>query len=318
MTNRECFKKALKREPFLGRVPHFELAFYLTMETLGKVHPSHRSYSQWNQMSKAEQQLHMEDLSDLYIETARRFHHSAILVSQDPGGVENIRRLLEMIHEKTNGEYSLMLHGDVTPAIPNGSNMMEFAVMMHEQPGLIKQHTEERIVFAVRKAEALAKYGLLDGFALCADYCFNANPFYSAEAFADLVAPYLARIIRHYHDCGYYAIKHTDGNIMPILDQLVQCNPDALHSLDPQGGVDMGEVKCLYGDRVTLIGNVNCGLLQTGTDEECDADVRRSLKQGMEGGTGYIFSTSNCVYTGMPLERYQRMHDIWYSEGIWK
>ena len=67
---------------------------------------------------------------------------------------------------------------------------------------------------------------------------------------------------------GFYAIKHTDGNIMPILDQLVQAGPHALHSLDPQGGVDIAEVKRLYGDRVCLIGNVNCGLLDTGTDEE--------------------------------------------------
>ena len=67
---------------------------------------------------------------------------------------------------------------------------------------------------------------------------------------------------------GFYAIKHTDGNIMPILDQLVEANPHALHSLDPQGGVDIAEVKRLYGERVCLIGNVNCGKLDTGTDEE--------------------------------------------------
>ena len=33
---------------------------------------------------------------------------------------------------------------------------------------------------------------------------------------------------------GFYVIKHTDGNIMPILDQLVERKPHALHSLDPQ------------------------------------------------------------------------------------
>ncbi len=42
---------------------------------------------------------------------------------------------------------------------------------------------------------------------------------------------------------GYYTIKHTDGNIMPILDQMVECGPDALHSLDPQGGAVLSEVK---------------------------------------------------------------------------
>jgi predicted dehydrogenase len=36
MTHRERFIKALKREPFKGRVPHFELVFFLTMESFGK------------------------------------------------------------------------------------------------------------------------------------------------------------------------------------------------------------------------------------------------------------------------------------------
>jgi len=32
-------------------------------------------------------------------------------------------------------------------------------------------------------------------------------------------------------------------------------------------------------------------------------------------GGGYVFSTSNCVYTGMPLQRYELMLDIWRKEG---
>jgi uroporphyrinogen decarboxylase len=116
---------------------------------------------------------------------------------------------------------------------------------------------------------------------------------------------------------GLYSIKHTDGNVIPILDQIVQCGPDAVHSLDPQGGVDLGSVKRMYGDKVCLVGNVNCGLLQTGTDEEVIADVRRSLREGMDG-FGYIFSTSNCAFTGLSLERYEMMNRIWFEEGVYQ
>ena len=51
LTGKERFIKTLKREKIGGRVPTFELVFFLTMEALGKVHPSQRSYGQWNQMS---------------------------------------------------------------------------------------------------------------------------------------------------------------------------------------------------------------------------------------------------------------------------
>ena len=148
----------------------------------------------------------------------------------------------------------------------------------------------------------------------CADYCLNDGPFLSPEQFAEFVTPYLKRLIEGYRELGFYTIKHTDGNIMPIVDQLVEANPHALHSLDPQAGVDIAEVKRTYGDRVCLIGNVDCGLLQTGTDDEAAESVRFALRHGMPGG-GYIFSTSNCIYTGMPLSRYELMLDIWKKEG---
>lgn len=101
---------------------------------------------------------------------------------------------------------------------------------------------------------------------------------------------------------------------MPIIDQLVGANPHALHSLDPMAGVDIAVVKEKYGDQVCLIGNVNCAKLDTGTEEEVINSTRYALQNGMPGG-GYIFSTSNCVYTGMRLSRYEMMLDIWRKEG---
>jgi uroporphyrinogen decarboxylase len=101
---------------------------------------------------------------------------------------------------------------------------------------------------------------------------------------------------------------------MPILDQLVEANPHGLHSLDPQAGVDIAEVKRRCGDRLCLIGNVNCGLLDSGSDQDVVEATRYALQHGMPGG-GYIFSTSNCVYTGMSLARYELMQDVWRTEG---
>ena len=139
----------------------------------------------------------------------------------------------------------------------------------------------------------------------------------SPAQFSEFVTPYLAEVTAGYRALGYYVIKHTDGNIMPILDQLVQTNPHALHSLDPQGGVDIAEVKRRCGKQVCLIGNVSCSALDTGTDAEVIASTRYALQHGMPGG-GYIFSTSNCIYTGMPLSRYDLMLKIYREEGIYK
>ncbi len=317
MTPKERFIAALERRPLEGLVPHFELVFFLTMEKFGRLHPTHRHFSQWDQMSAAEQRLHIDDVADLYIAIAEAYDHSAIFFHQ-PGGwdQEAVRRCLEAIAEKSGGRYFTMMHGDCTFSLPSGEAMMDFSLRMFDDAEGLKEEARRNLEWAAGNAETVAGWGVLDGFALCSDYCFNVNPFFTPDQFGEFVQPYLAEVIRRYRELGFYSIKHTDGNIMPILDRIADCRPDALHSLDPQGGVDIAEVKRRYGDRMCLIGNVNCAALQTGGPAEIEASVRCALEHGMPG-YGYIFSTSNCVYTGLPLERYEFMVDLWKRHGVY-
>jgi len=308
------FVQALERQPLSGRVPHFELVFFLTMEAFGKVHPAHRSFHQWDQMSEKERQLHRKDMAEIQVRIAEVYDHSAIFVYPNPGSVEENCRQADLIREQSGDDYFLMTHGDATMGVPGGAGMMDLIGRLADEPEKVKAEAEASVAAALERAEEYKKHGALDGFALCSDYCLNTGPFLSPSMFSEFVTPYLAKLIAGYRSMGFYTIKHTDGNIMPIFDQLVQANPHALHSLDPQAGVDIKQVKELAGDRLCLLRNVNCGLFPTGTDDEVIASARYALKHGMPGG-GYIFSTSNCVYTGMPLERYHLMLKIWKEEG---
>ena len=316
MTPRERFIRTLKCEPIGGQVPTFELEFRLTMEAFGKVHPGHRDYSQWDQMSRGEKRAHLKDMAQLYVDIAEKYGHSAIMPVGIPGGLDGIQELLENIREISGDKYYTTIHGDPTWAMPDGENMMEFSAMMYEEPEKLNEESQRRLDGSLEFAQKLHARGhLLDGFSLCSDYCFNVNPFFSPDMFEELIVPYLKGVIDGYREMGYYSIKHTDGNIMPILKQMADCKPDAFHSLDPQGGVTIPEVRKITGDKICLIGNVHCGLLQTGTEEECTADILRSLREGMERGYGYIFCTSNVAYTGLPLSRYELMNNLWREYG---
>ena len=317
ITSRDRFIHALERKaPLPGLVPHFELVFYLTMEAFGKVHPTHRSYGQWDQMEERERELHRRDMADVYIATAERYGHDAIFIHVNPDGVDETLRIIDIIREKTGDRYFLMRHGDATYSLPDGTHMAEFSYRMSDDPASLHDEAQLMVDQAIRNAEKYQKHGGLDGFALCSDYCFNTGPFLSPRLFRKFVTPYLTRLTKAYRDMGFYVIKHTDGNIMPILDQLVESGPHALHSIDPMAGVDIAEVKRLVGDKVCIIGNVDCSMLDSGTPEEIEATTSYALESGMPGG-GYIFSTSNCVYTGMPLSNYDIMLDVFHRKGVY-
>ena len=187
--------------------------------------------------------------------------------------------------------------------------MLEFSYRIADDPASVHAEAEAMCREAIARDKRLLDAGL-DGFILCSDYCFNQGPFLSPRMFGEFVTPYLARLIRAIRDYGGYAIKHTDGNIMPILDQLVSTQPHALHSLDPMAGVDIREVKEKYGSQVALCGNVHCAAMQTGTEEEVIASAEYCLTYA-KPGADYVFCTSNIPFKGLPLERYMLVLEVW-------
>jgi uroporphyrinogen decarboxylase len=319
MTPREKMIMALEGKQPPGLVPHMELVFSPTMEALGRVNPGARHLGQWEQMTEKERTLHRFDVAETYVLWARKYEHNAIFFHAPYGfQEEDIARTLEIIRELSGLDFFLMLYCDPTLYIPDGTHMMAFVERLADEPDKVKadcaKAVDEALVWAARWAR---RKGLCDGMGMCSDYCFNSGPFVSPAMFDEFITPYLARTIAGLRDLGFYTIKHTDGNIMPILDSLVSARPHALHSLDPQGGVDIAEVKRRVGKQVCLIGNVSCALLQTGTDQEVVEASRYALQSGMPGG-GYVFGTSNCIYTGLPLERYELMLAVRQKEGHYR
>jgi len=287
------------QRPASGLVPTFELEFQLTQELLGK---EFHEGDVWRDASPRERERMLCENAALYVEVAEHLGYCTLMVTRAPDEA-GLAAVARQIRRLVGDRYLLVCHGDATYAIPDGSNMEEVAAAFFERPDEMKQNAGRMVDNALARGKRLLDAGY-DGFALCADYCFNSGPFLSPRMFAEFVAPYLARLVAGYRDMGAYVIKHTDGNIMPILDQLVACDPHALHSLDGQAkDMDIAVIKRLVGDRLCLIGGVQCSLLQTGTEAQIIENCKYALRHGMPGG-GYMYSTTNVAFKGLPLERY--------------
>jgi len=274
-------------------VPTFELVYFLGPEKFGR---------DWteniNGMSGAARDRALHEHAELHVLIAEAYDYSILRTDY----LEAVKIFREWRMDK---KYLIFGEADGTMGIPNGHDMMDVAIAMRERPAEWHERLRKGVEWGKRRGREFRDAGA-DGVTMCADYCFNVGPFLSPTMFREFVTNYLVELIASHREAGLYAMKHTDGNIMPVLDQLAEARPHALHSIDPQAKVDLAEVKRRIGDHICLCGNVNCGLLQTGTDDEVRADVLRSLRDGMPGG-GYIFATSNCAFRGLPLERYEMM-----------
>jgi uroporphyrinogen decarboxylase len=285
-------------------VPTFELEFQLEEEMFGK---KFLRYHDVVDVSPKEKERLMKENAEYMIHVYESLEYSIIPVHYFDleGNMDTAR----YIRQLTGDRFMLTTHGDGTFALPDGEEMYEFAYSLADDPDGMKEKAKRKAADAIERNKRLADAGF-DSIILCDDYCYNSGPFISPAMFGEYIQPYLYRIIDEARKIGLYTIKHTDGNIMPILDQLVECKPHAIHSIDPMAKVDIREVKKLVGDKVCLCGNVNCALMQTGTEQEVIESAEYCLTHAKPGG-GYIFCTSNVPFKGLPPERYRLVLDVW-------
>lgn len=139
------------------------------------------------------------------------------------------------------------------------------------------------------------------------DYAYNKAPLMSPQHFREYFYPGLQRVIKGFKELGLFVIKHTDGNIWPIMDMIIDAGIDCLDPIDPQGGMDLAEVKAKYGNRIAIKGNVDCATLLTfGTTNEVIEATKIALDKGMPGG-GFILSSSNSIHSAVKPENYAAM-----------
>jgi uroporphyrinogen decarboxylase len=140
-----------------------------------------------------------------------------------------------------------------------------------------------------------------------ADWAFTNGPMASPKHIAKYVIPGFKEVVDYCHSRGIPCLKHTDGNIWSIFDLIVEAGADAVHPIDPLAGMDLGEAKQKYGDRVCIMGNVDCGkLLSWGTREEVRESVKDCIRKAGKGG-GYICMSSNSIHGAVNPENYAEM-----------
>ena len=310
MTHRERAIAALEcRTPDM--IPHYELAYHISMLSHGKKMLAHggdvKRFINAG-YSDAEMEYKLEEYANVMAEVFTDLEWSIIPL---PGTNERVAAgLSKYLHKILGDSVLLCMNGDGTFAIPGGDKMYDFVYRIADDPDEVHEEAKTKMQKAIERNKRMHDAGI-ECFQLCSDYCYNSGPFLSPEMFSEFITPYLAQLIDEIRKMGGYAIKHTDGNIMPILDQLMECRPHAIHSIDPMAGVDIAEVKKLTREKgIAICGNVDCSKIQTGTDDEIRESALYAIECGKPGG-GYIYCSSNCVFTGVTFEKYKVYHDVW-------
>ncbi len=177
---------------------------------------------------------------------------------------------------------------------------------MVKNPDFIDRVSEILVGYQLRYAKNCIDAGA-DVLWLNGDWAMTEKPMVSREFTERFLAPPLQKLVEYAHSRGVPCVKHTDGNIWPIYDVILDTGIDGLNPIDPMAGMDIGEAKAKFGDRVCLCGNVSCAFsLVSGTVEEVRQETREVIRKAGKGG-GLICMSSNSIHSGVNPENYVAM-----------
>jgi uroporphyrinogen decarboxylase len=192
----------------------------------------------------------------------------------------------------------------------------DFLVFMVEDPRLVHAVLDMVNEFAIALARRAIRAGA-EVIMVGDDIAYRSGPMISPLMYDTFIRPRLERIVRAIHQEGALAVKHSDGNLWPIMDMLVSTGIDGLNPFEPAAGMDIGEVKRKYGNRVCLLGNIDCGeLLSRRSADEVRRVVRDTIRQAAPGG-GYIVTSSNTIHSAVNPDNYRAMIEETRRYGVY-
>ena len=185
-----------------------------------------------------------------------------------------------------------------------GLEACSFALM--ELPELIEAIFDRVGGLLVDILETCAQKEWVGALSLGDDIAYDKGLMTSPAVFRHYALPYFRRIGALARRYGKPLVYHSDGNVLPVIEDLIEdVGISALHPIESKA-MDIGQMKRDYGSRVALMGNVDVDLLSRGTPDMVIAETKQLLHDIAPGG-GYLLGSGNSVTYYVPLENYRAM-----------
>jgi uroporphyrinogen decarboxylase len=182
------------------------------------------------------------------------------------------------------------------------------AMMVYEDPELLKQVTEKVGSTVLKVLGTAASLPFIDGVLVSGDMGFKTGTFLPPQRLRELILPWHKRICEVIDGYGKIAILHSCGNLEAIMEDLIDCGYDAKHSFEDVITPSIFDLNKRYGDRICLLGGVDVDLLCRSDEEGIRRRVRKMIDElGPDGG--YVLGSGNSIAEYVPMENYRAMLD---------
>lgn len=160
-------------------------------------------------------------------------------------------------------------------------------------------------------AKAYELFGFSPIILLGCDICSTAGPLVSPEMLRQLYFPHALRSLEPLHSAGIKTIWHCDGNVMPIMEDILSLGVSGLQGFQKEAGVhfeDIIKLRTKDGKPLIYYGPLSVvAELPVLSSEEITKRVHEAIRLAKGNGSLLLF-TSNTIGPDVPLENVKAMY----------
>lgn len=316
MSRKENFLRSMRHETALEEVPLWELHFHLWNKLSKEKFVSGKEFLG---LSDAEQEYVLQKNAEIVSEWGTKLEFSAVSIPDSPWDCiytlpEDARIRMVSYIKRINPDFCINASCSGVIAMPSsGTGYEEFCYRLFDEPEEIDEMCEHIYQNFLEKSKRLIEAGV-DVIYMASDVADNKSPFFNREQQLRWYFPYLRKCVDFLHEQGVSAILHTDGNINMLLKDIKESGVDGLQAIDPVAGMDIRQVQEYMENKVTVCGNLDCGIMLTAEPEKVYEETKKILLS-CKDKPGFVFGNSNAVDVQTPLENYMAMLDAWKEYG---
>jgi len=177
----------------------------------------------------------------------------------------------------------------------------QFLMDMVAEPAWAEELLERITVIQTALARRYLALGV-DGGYFGDDYGAQKSLLFSPELWRQLIKPRLARLFGVFRSAGLPVILHSDGDIWPLLPDLVDIGLNCLNPVQPEV-LDHERLFREFGAHLSFYGGISTQqVLPGGSPSEIRAAVAASIAQLAPDRSGLLVGPSHRMQSDIPVE----------------
>lgn len=191
----------------------------------------------------------------------------------------------------------------------------QFSYLLADEPALIEAWLDARHRAELRRVAAIADPARIPIALTYDDIAYKTSLLISPRWLREHWVPRLKRLNDAWHARGARCLFHSDGNLWPVLDDLVAAGIDGLNPIEVMAGMTVRQVRERYPN-LFLTGGIDVSqLLPLGTPDQVRAACLENI--AATGGLGYFLGSTTELHWGIPTRNILAMFEA-AREGLHK